>query len=58
MKINSAASRISNNFSDNLIKLGRSVKTEGSWTSKVNKFTEGRGMNSGRGAFLDRKSVV
>ncbi len=57
MKINSAASRISNNFSDNLIKLGRSVKTEGSWTSKVNKFTEGRGMNSGRGAFLALISV-
>ncbi len=57
MKINSLAPKISNNFNDSLIKLGRRVRKEGSFASKLNKFTEGRGMNPGRGAFLALISV-
>lgn len=57
MKISSFAPKISNNFSDSLIKLGRSVEKKGSFASKLNTFTEGRGMNSGRGAFLALISV-
>ncbi len=52
MKINNTAPKISQNFNNALIKLGRNVQKDGSFAQKVNKFTEGRGMNSGRGAFL------
>ncbi len=53
MKINS----VSQNFNNTLIKLGRSVQKKGSFASKVNKFTEGRGINPGRGAFLALISI-
>ncbi len=52
MKINSTAPKFSGGFNNNLIKLGRSVKKDGNFASKLNRFTEGRGMNPGRGAFL------
>jgi len=57
MKINNVAPKISNTFSEGLIKLGRKVQTKDSFASKVNRFTEGRGINSGRGAFLALISI-
>lgn len=57
MKINNTAPKISQNFNNTLIKLGRSVQKDGSFASKVNKFTEGRGINPGRGAFLALISI-
>lgn len=57
MKINNAVPKVSQNFNNTLIKLGRSVQKDGSFASKVNKFTEGRGINPGRGAFLALISI-
>lgn len=56
-RISSFAPKISNNFNDSLVKLGRSVRKEGGFASRLNKFTEGRGVNSGRGAFLALISI-
>ena len=52
MRINSLAPKISNAVGAGLTKLGKAAQTNGSMASKLNKFTEGRGMNPGRGAFL------
>lgn len=52
MKIGNLAPRISNVIGTGISGLGRAVQRSGSFTDKVNRFTEGRGINPGRGAFL------
>ncbi len=52
MKINSLAPKIANTARNGLAKLGQQVQTSDSFSSKLNKFTEGRGVNCARSAFL------
>jgi len=50
--VNSIAPKISNAVGEGLVRLGQASQKSGSFVDKLNKFTEGRGMNPGRGAFL------
>ncbi len=52
MRIDNIAPKISNAVGQNLVKLGQAAQKNGSVVDRLNKFTEGRGMNPGRGAFL------
>lgn len=52
MRISNIAPKVSSALGEGMKNLGRSVQKQGSITSKINKFTEGRGVNCARGAFL------
>ncbi len=52
MKINSIAPKISNMIGASITNLGIASQKSGSMADKLNNFTEGRGMNPGRGSFL------
>lgn len=52
MKISNIAPKISQGLKNASLNLGKSVQNKGSLASKLNQFTEGRGINPGRGAFL------
>ena len=52
MKINSIAPKISNMIGTSITNLGIASQKSGSMADKLNNFTEGRGMNPGRGSFL------
>lgn len=52
MKISNIAPKITSGLKNATLNLGKNVQNKGSFASKLNKFTEGRGINPGRGAFL------
>lgn len=52
MRISNIAPKVSSALSEGMTNLGRNVQKNGSLSSKINKFTEGRGVNCARGAFL------
>lgn len=52
MRISSISPKASQALKSCMSNLGQSVQKQGTIANKINKFTEGRGMNPGRGAFL------
>lgn len=52
MRIDNLAPKISSVVGSGLMQLGRATQKSGSFVSGLNKFTEGRGINPGRSAFL------
>lgn len=50
--INSLAPRIADTARSGLVKLGQKVQNSQTFAAKANRFTEGRGVNCARGAFL------